>query len=161
MPRAKADGRKRVAVVPTRVSALSQTAEYAFRAMACLAQDRPVPGLRAQDLSELTEVPVHYLSKVLRKLVAAGLLVSQKGHHGGFVLARPARQIRFAEILAAVGEAPAPGRCAFGWGNCDVRNPCPLHPAWMALTNSLQGWANSMTLADVACHGSPRRSRRR
>jgi Rrf2 family iron-sulfur cluster assembly transcriptional regulator len=144
--------------VASGVSPLSQTAEYAFRAMACLAQERPGPALRATDLSALTHVPVHYLSKVLRRLVAAGLLSSQKGHGGGFELSRPATEIRFADVLAAVGEAPAQGRCAFGWGNCDARHPCPLHPAWSALTDSLMKWADTTTLSDVACDGPPRRA---
>jgi len=124
-----------------------------------LASRRDEPALRAQDLSKQTLVPVHYLSKVLRRLVAAGLLVSQKGHGGGFVLARPASQIKFADVLAAMGEAPTGGRCAFGWGNCDARHPCPLHPAWSALTDSLMEWADSTTLAEVACEDPPRRKR--
>lgn len=135
---------------PRGVSPLSQTAEYAFRAMACLARERDNPALRAQDLSKETAVPIHYLSKVLRRLVAAGLLTSQKGHGGGFELARPATQIRFKDVLAAVGEEPTVGRCAFGWGNCDSRHPCALHPAWSMLTDSLMKWANTTTLADVS-----------
>ena len=142
------------------VSHFSQTAEYALRAMACLAA-RGDEALRAADLTEATHVPVHYLSKVLRRLVAAGLLVSQKGHGGGFVLARRADQITFADVLDAVGEAPAGGRCAFGWGTCDARHPCPLHPAWSVLSTSLVTWAERTTLAQVACPPDAQRKRGR
>ena len=140
------------------VSPFSQTAEYALRAMACLAA-RGEDALRASDLTEATHVPVHYLSKVLRRLVAAGLLISQKGHGGGFVLARRADQITFADVLDAVGEAPAGGRCAFGWGSCDARHPCPLHPAWSVLSESLVSWADKTTLAEVACSPEGRKRR--
>src|SRR5262245_25949627 len=105
------------------VAPFSQTAEYALRALACLATS--TEPLRALDLGERTQVPVHYLSKVLRRLVGARLLVSQKGHRGGFVLARAPRQIRFIDVLEAVGEAPVAGRCAFGWERCDANHPCP------------------------------------
>ena len=72
-----------------RIAPISQTAEYALRAMSHLA--RPdAAAMRAIDLARATQVPVHYLSKVLRRLVDAGLLHSQKGHGGGFVLARRA-----------------------------------------------------------------------
>lgn len=117
--------------------------------MAYLARPHAEP-MRAADLSRATQVPVHYLSKVLRRLVHARLLVSQKGHGGGFVLARPARKIRFADVLAAVDEAPRGGHCAFGWGECDERHPCPLHPAWSKLNDALTSWADRTTLADVA-----------
>ncbi|HMR79653.1 MAG TPA: Rrf2 family transcriptional regulator, partial [Polyangiaceae bacterium] len=59
---------------------LSQTAEYALRALSQLAAQRPARALTAQELARLTLVPASYLSKILRKLVAAGLLDSQKGH---------------------------------------------------------------------------------
>jgi Rrf2 family protein len=131
-----------------RVAPLSQTAEYALRAMAELARPHAEP-LRGSDLSDATQVPPHYLSKVLRRLVRAGLLVSQKGHGGGFVLARPAREIRFADVLAAVDQAPHSGRCAFGWGSCDVQHPCLLHPAWSRLNEALMIWADRTTLAEV------------
>lgn len=139
------------------VSPFSQTAEYALRAMACLAERQE--SSRAVDLTGATQVPVHYLSKVLRRLVAAGLLVSQKGHGGGFLLARRADQITLADVLDAVGEAPSGGRCAFGWGSCDARHPCPLHPAWSVLNDLLIGWAQKTTLADVARPTDARRRR--
>jgi Rrf2 family protein len=111
----------------------------------------------ASELAEATHVPVHYLSKVLRKLVTAGLLLSQKGHRGGFVLARTAREIRFMDVLEAVDRAPDRKRCAFGWGKCDSRNPCPLHPAWDKLGGVFLDWTQQTTLADLV----PARAQRR
>jgi len=134
---------------------LSQTAEYALRAMAALAglpQGTPV---RARDLSVGTGIPVHYLSKVLRRMVLSGLLTSQKGQGGGFCLARPADQITFFEILTAVNAYPTTDRCAFGWGSCSEAQPCPLHPAWSHLHDNVDEWAKNTTLADVT--GDPQR----
>ncbi len=133
-----------------RVAPLSQTAEYALRALSQLAAQRPARALTAQELARLTLVPASYLSKILRKLVAAGLLDSQKGHGGGFVLSRPAVTVRLSDVLDAVDEMPSEERCAFGWGDCDAAHPCPLHPAWSRLNNALREWATSTTLQDVA-----------
>ncbi len=141
------------------ISPVSQSAEYALRAMTCLAQGDRV-ARKAADLAVEASVPAHYLSKVLRRLVAAGLLDSQKGHGGGFVLARPASEIRFADVLAAMGEAPVGGRCVFGWGKCDEKKPCPLHPAWSVLSEALQSWARESTLADVVASAAKKRKRR-
>jgi Rrf2 family protein len=136
---------------------LSQTSEYALRAMAWLAAaPRNVP-VRAKDLSEGSGIPPHYLSKVLRRLVLADLLVSQKGQGGGFVLARSPEEIRFIDILAAVDSYPTQGRCAFGWGLCNETNPCPLHETWSELNDTIQNWAATTTLANVQTEalGSP------
>ena len=139
-----------------RVAPLSPTAEYALRAMVYLALN-PNEGVRSSDLASAINVPSHYLSKVLRKLVEAGLLASQKGHGGGFTLARDPDGIPFSDILAAVGEEPSGERCAFGWGRCDARNPCPLHPAWSKLNAAMLAWAQSTTLADVVMTAASQR----
>lgn len=117
--------------------------------MARFASQEPDQPLRAKDLSEEIGVPVHYLSKILRRLVIAGLLTSTKGHGGGFTLAKPPAQIRFKEILHAVNHGVVSNLCVFGWGKCDKRNPCPLHAAWNELNYSFENWAQTTTLADV------------
>jgi len=128
---------------------LSQTAEYALRATACLASAPPDAPVRARDLSEGTQIPTHYLSKILRRLVLAGVLESQKGQGGGFSLARPPGQITFRAVLTAVDAYPASEGCAFGWGTCDAVNPCPLHGAWSRMSREFQGWASTTTFAEI------------
>ncbi len=133
---------------------LSQTAEYALRAMAWLATtplDEPV---RAKDLSTATSIPIHYLSKVMRRLVLAGLLVSQKGQGGGFLLSRAPQEIAFIDILTAVDAYPSEGHCAFGWGECDEARPCPLHGSWSRLNRELRSWAEGTTLAEIVEDGA-------
>lgn len=128
---------------------LPQTAEYALRAMAQLAampSDAPV---RAKDLSRDTEIPPEYLSKILRRLVLAGLLHSRKGHGGGFSLALRPQEIRFMDILAAVDAYPTHGLCVFGWGDCNYRHPCPLHDTWLGMSDAFRDWATSTTLDQV------------
>lgn len=129
---------------------LSRTAEYALRAVSLLALRPPEAPLRACDLSRETDIPAHYLAKILRRLVVSGILTSQRGQGGGFVLARPPESVRFLDVLAAVGAAPDPGRCAFGWGACDSAEPCPLHAAWAPMGEAFLQWAATTTLAAAA-----------
>jgi Rrf2 family protein len=129
---------------------ISQTAEYAIRAMSAIATLPEGIKIRATDLGGATEIPAPYLSKILRRLVVAELLISQKGQGGGFSLARPAAEIPFIDILNAVDAFPTDGRCAFGWGNCDQLSPCPLHGAWSRLSHQIKDWANETSLAEVA-----------
>lgn len=128
---------------------LTQTAEYALRVMAQMATLRDNRPVRAQDLSQMTGIPLHYLSKILRRLVSAGLLNSQKGHGGGFVFARPVSRIYFSDILNAVNYEIEPSQCVFGWGECNRNNPCPLHFFWSDLKDYFSQWAEQHTLAEV------------
>ncbi len=128
---------------------LSQTSEYALRAMSWLAARSDDSPVRAQDLSHAADIPLGYLQKVLRRLVVAGLLKSTKGRGGGFRLARAPEEVRIYDVLAAVDAAPVGDRCAFGWDRCDPLRPCPLHGTFSALNEALLKWALSRTLADT------------
>lgn len=126
---------------------VNQTAEYALRAMAGLARaDGPV---NSETLSEATSVPFHYLSKVMRQLVVAGLVDARRGRGGGFRLARAPSDISFREIIDAVNGWPDPDHCAYGHAQCNAVNPCPLHPTWTRLNDAMNLWAATTTLADT------------
>ena len=126
----------------------NQTAEYALRAMALLAVRSGEPCL-AGELAEAAHIPRHYVSKVMRRLVVAGLVTSKRGRGGGFVLARPASEVRFSEILAATDVVLDGGICAFGLGQCSKVDPCVLHPVWSRLKSDIERWGETTTLADI------------
>ena len=130
---------------------ITQTAEYALRAMSCLA-GRGDDFARAEDISESARVPRAYLSKILRKMVVAGLVEGKRGHHGGFRLARAPKNITLQDVLAAVDALPT-NECAFGHAACDKRHPCPLHDSWMDLKSTYLTWMNRHTLADASDSG--------
>lgn len=139
---------------------VSQTSEYALRAMAHLARLAPGEAARAADLAEAANIPQHYVSKILRQLVVAGLLASRRGHHGGFVLRRPPSRIPVRAVLEATGTTLEPEHCAFGWSRCNQAEPCPLHPVWDGMKTVLGSWADGTTLADVTGARRVRRGRR-
>ena len=128
---------------------LSRTTEYALRIMAAVATSRGAIPLKAKDLSELINCPRHYVSKVLRKLVSAGLLKATKGHGGGFLLAKKAGQIYFSEIMNAVDLPTKNKYCIFGWRQCSSANPCILHYRWDRVNESFVEWAQHTTLEHI------------
>lgn len=128
---------------------LNLSAQYALRIMAFLALDRGPNLIRAKDLAEEVNIPVFYLSKIMRRMVKAGLLTGSKGHGGGFRVARPPSKIRFADIFEAVKGNSEPVMCVFGWDTCSDRNPCVLHQRWQEARRSFQSWSKKTTLADV------------
>ena len=79
---------------------LSQTVEYALRAVVCLANDAPQPVTNDQ-LAEVTKVPPAYLAKVMRGLNRAGLVRSQRGPHGGSTLTRDPRDLSLLDVVNA------------------------------------------------------------
>ncbi len=138
---------------------LNLTAVYGLRAMATLAGLSPGESINAATLSERTGVPQQYLSKVMRKLVVAKLVRSQRGHGGGFGLLRPPAKIALTDVLRAI-DIELDGGCAFGYEQCDPQNPCALHPIWTRLQQNLDDWTSDSTLADLGPPSSGRSRRR-
>ncbi|MFO0831505.1 MAG: Rrf2 family transcriptional regulator [Phycisphaerales bacterium] len=104
---------------------LSQTIEYALRAMTHLAALPAGESASSAVIAQHTKVPQGYLSKVLRDLVVADLVTSQRGPHGGFMLSRGAREVSIYDVVAAVDPLQRITHCPLG--NPDHVKLCPLH----------------------------------
>ena len=104
---------------------LSQTTEYALRAMTCLAQHSDGP-LTTQGIAETTRVPGDYLAKVLNGLAQAGLVHSRRGRRGGFTLARPAAEVTVLDVVNAVDPIKRIVACPLGMDE-HSEHLCPLH----------------------------------
>jgi len=104
---------------------ISSTGEYALRAAVFLAQHEGTPQTVAV-IAEHTKVPQGYLAKVLQEMVRDALVTSQRGIHGGFVLARPAVDVSILDVLRSVDCAPSRiAKCPLGLpGHVSL---CPLH----------------------------------
>jgi len=116
--------------------------------MTYLARQETNKRVLTRDLSRAINVPAPFLSKIMRRLTANGILDAKTGHHGGFILAKPPSAVRFIDILRAVDFEPTADHCLFGLESCDSQNPCPLHSEWSILKGQIEQWARSHTLGD-------------
>lgn len=80
---------------------ISQTAEYALRAIVFLADQRGSPRTTAQ-IAQATQVPPGYLAKVMQSLSRMRLVHSQRGLNGGFTLTRDPATLPMLEVISAV-----------------------------------------------------------
>jgi Rrf2 family protein len=104
---------------------ISQTAEYALRAIVYLAAEPDAPKTTKQ-IAEATHVPVGYLSKVLQSLSRAGLISSQRGLYGGSQLLKSPEELSIYEIVHAVEPIQRIRSCPLGLKAHGTRL-CPLH----------------------------------
>jgi Rrf2 family protein len=103
---------------------LPKTAEYALRAVACLAGDLTEP-ISAERLAIETKVPRRYLHKVLQDLVQAELVHSRSGPGGGYSLLRSAETITILDVVNAVAPLERIHHCPLGLPS--HTRLCPLH----------------------------------
>ena len=104
---------------------LSQTAEYALRAMVSLAGGE-ARARTALELAQQSKVPFDYLAKILNALSRAGLVSGQRGRGGGFQAVHPATELTVLHVVNAVDPLKRIRTCPLGL-KAHGTNLCPLH----------------------------------
>jgi Rrf2 family protein len=134
---------------------LSQTAEYALRAVLYIARGRPVaPPCSVEQLAEALGVPRNYLSKTLHQLARAGVLDSTRGRGGGFRLARSPERIRLIEVVRPFDDIGEGRRCLLGRGACSDRAACEAHESWKPVAERVAAYFREKTVAEVMNGGT-------
>lgn len=128
---------------------LSKMTDYATVVMTRLAQT-PDQVHSAQALAERTLVELPTVSKVLKQLARAGLVVSQRGAQGGYRLARPAREITVTEIIAAMEGPVGMTECSVHAGLCAQESVCSVRRNWRKISRAVVAALDEVTLADMA-----------
>ncbi len=88
---------------------ITQTAEYALRAVVYLSQS--AGPCTSAAIAAATGVPAGYMSKVLQSLSRAGIVSSQRGLHGGFVLRDSPHKLTALTVINAVEPIRRYRRC--------------------------------------------------
>lgn len=128
---------------------LSQTAEYALRAVLWLAEHGHGDTVRVDEIARALGIPANYLSKTLHTLVRARVLRSTRGPRGGFRLAVPPERLSLIRVVAPFEELDARRRCLLGRPECSDRNPCPVHDSWKQTAERVAQFFRATTVADV------------
>ena len=99
------------------------------------------------DIAERQGISQAYLEQLFRNLRRAGLVKSQRGAKGGYMLAREEADISLADILIAANEHI---NLACGGGStCSETNPCLTHNLWTNLSQEFFQFLDSKKLSDL------------
>ncbi len=123
------------------------------------AMDRQnLPWKTATELSQETHLSYATVGKLLKMLVRAHLLESQRGPHGGYRLARPASTMTALEILEALEGRVAVIECGLAAHVCDREGFCAVSPPWQRINQVLREALSKITLQDLTAQGLYRSS---
>jgi Rrf2 family protein len=136
---------------------LTKKADYGLISLRHLATGRR-SSASAKDISEAYRIPLPLLSKVLQKLVKAGLLLSEQGTNGGYRLARDPHEISALDVIRTLDgpiilthcftEHAEPVECAQS-SLCPVREP--LRKVHEGILRLLSG----ISISDMSQEDSP------
>jgi len=132
---------------------LSQTSEYALRAVVYLAErdnDQPV---RVETIGAALGIPANYLSKTLNVLVRRKILASMRGPTGGFRLAVRPDQLMLLKVVEPFDPIVQRRHCLLGRKECSDRTACAAHDAWKQTSEVVTHFFRTTTVADISRKG--------
>jgi FeS assembly SUF system regulator len=136
---------------------MSKMTDYGLVLLTELAREEGVTRT-ARELAEATRVPLPSVSKVLKGLQGAGVLVSHRGATGGYGLARPAGAIPLTQIITALEGPVAITECVqhtVGEPGCELESVCRVRGHWRVINQAIQDALGRLTVADL-CAPTPR-----
>ncbi len=95
------------------------------------------------------------VSKLLKTLVRAGLVVSERGAQGGYALSRPASEISAAQIIDALEGPVTITQCSSAHGLCDLESICRVGGAWQRINLSIRQALAEVSLSDLQTLAGP------
>ncbi|MCP4780029.1 MAG: Rrf2 family transcriptional regulator [Hyphomicrobium sp.] len=118
-------------------------------AMADLAKFGEGAAVPLSAISDRQGLSLSYLEQIFLRLRRAGLVESERGRTGGYVLGRPAYTIRISQVMEAVEEETRMTRCLDSDVGCLGEERCLTHGLWHALGGHIATFLSSVTLQEV------------
>jgi len=114
---------------------LSAQSKYALRAMMYLRECSPQELVPVQEIAEKTDLPSAYLSKIVKLLTAAKLVISRRGKNGGVRINPKLKSICFFDICRAMDDPLVIDECVLHKKPCNKSQPCMFHSQWSNTKN--------------------------
>lgn len=127
--------------------------DYSLKALLMLAERYPgTKPTRVEEIADTQNVPENYLRRLLIELKRGGLVASQKGPSGGYMLAKSPTRITMADVVEIIEGDYCPVECLeeAGVATCPKDQPCPMRDVWREVRESVNNILRQTTLQSLA-----------
>jgi FeS assembly SUF system regulator len=103
----------------------------------------------AMEIASVTGIAIPTVSKILKLLVNAKVLISTRGAKGGYALARAAEKITVANVIGALEGPIALTECSISLQGCEQASGCDIRGNWSLINQAIHNALESVTIADM------------
>jgi len=128
---------------------VTRLTDYATVVLTVLAS-RSGEVLSASELAELAGLEPPTASKLLKLLAQAELVAGFRGTHGGYRLARAAKDISLIEIVEAMEGPLAITECSLDHSQCGIFHRCSTRAGWRRINDVISDTLRAVSLAEMA-----------
>lgn len=133
---------------------ISRLTDYGTVVLAHLASGETAQ-VSAADVASATGLALPTVSKLLKELAKAEIVISTRGPHGGYRLAREARQISAADVIDALEGPVSITECSASDSHCNLEAVCHVGGAWQRINVAIRRALAEVSLADLLKTNSP------
>ena len=130
---------------------LTTKGRYAVMAMADLASFADEKPISLSEISLRQNISLSYLEKLFSKLKTKNLVKSVRGSNGGYILVKPASEIKISNIIFAVDETIKTLNCnkEVKRGCTHKNTKCITHNLWDDLEKHINSFFEKVKLEDL------------
>lgn len=115
----------------------SRESEYAIQTLLHMAGQSRDTYTYIRKIAADLNIPFFYLSKILNKLVKAGILTSLRGMKGGIKFAKNPAEVSIYDVIVTIDGEDIFNQCVLGLPTCSSDHPCAVHTGWGALREQI------------------------
>ena len=129
---------------------LSKSCIYALRSIIYIGHHGTFKHkLGIKEIANELDLPVHFLSKILQRLVKQDIVQSLKGPNGGFYLNEKSKEASLLNIIEVIDGLAFFTSCGLGLKECTETHPCPLHNDFKVYRDGLYFMFSEKKISDL------------
>ena len=129
---------------------ISTKGRYALRMLIELAAHQEQGFMSIKEISEHQNISKKYLEQIVPMLNKSGILRTNRGNKGGYMLAKPPQECTVGDVLRATEGSLAPVTCLeYEVNDCPRAESCATLYVWQGLQKAVEGYLDSVTIQDI------------
>lgn len=129
---------------------LSKSFGYALRGTLYIAsKSDEVRKISIEEMATTLGIPKHFLAKVMKLIVKAGIVSSTRGQQGGFFLNEQTLKFPLVKLISLIEGEQYFNTCLLSLGKCNAQSPCPLHHKVAKFKDELHSVYKNTTIGDL------------
>ena len=129
---------------------ISTKGRYALRMLLELAAHQDDGFISLKEISEHQDISKKYLEQIVPMLNKSGILRTNRGNRGGYMLAKSPRECSVGDVLRATEGSLAPVTCLeYDVNDCPRAGFCPTLFVWEGLNQAVTEYLDGITLQDI------------
>ena len=128
---------------------LTRAGEYAVRCVLYLSRYGKGMLVSRQEIADRTDIPSHFLAKIVQQLARAGIIEIHQGARGGYVLLKEPDRLTMLEVIEAIIGEISLNDCVGRPDSCRNSPTCMVHRVWCTANDQLRTTLRQVTFASL------------